>query len=364
MKDDSVLFVGPYPPPVHGQSYAFKMAFDNYPSKKILLSQNLESKGFLLKIVLTFFYILRYHYIFFTKKVSVVYLTCSRSLFGCFKDVVLIKLAHWKGVKLINHIHAANFDKFLNSLPFFIQKIYLDAFKKVPIYICLLPEMKKEFCDFESNSKIESVANFYDPELDSISDVKINDSGNIVISYFSNIVYSKGIFDLIDAFNLLCKKYKNIQLNIAGSFASDPFMDKNEVKELFYQAIKKSPNVKYFGAVYGEAKLNFLSNSQIFVLPSFYTSEAFPISIIEAMRAGNAIVVTDHHYLSNIIGNTHGKVVEIHNLIQLSQAIEYYIQNPDLLRSTQISNMKYAMENFKLRKYCERINLLIDSNTF
>ena len=58
----------------------------------------------------------------------------------------------------------------------------------------------------------------------------------------------------------------------------------------------------YHGPLYGMQKKDFLKALDIFVLPSFYASEAMPISIIEAMRSGCVIIATEHHYLPFLVG--------------------------------------------------------------
>ena len=58
--------------------------------------------------------------------------------------------------------------------------------------------------------KIEVVPNFYDQELD--EEIADKDSSKISLLYLSNIMVSKGIFELIDAFEKLAHVNDNITL--------------------------------------------------------------------------------------------------------------------------------------------------------
>ena len=85
--DKKVLFFGPYPYPIHGQSISFKETYDNFNADKILFDTSMfGDKKFLNSI----YSILRLPYIFLFKKFEVIYFTCSRTIFGAIKDILLL----------------------------------------------------------------------------------------------------------------------------------------------------------------------------------------------------------------------------------------------------------------------------------
>ncbi len=350
-----VLFVGPYPPPMHGQSFAFKMAYDNFLGPKLLISQNLEEVNCLRKLYKAIICLCKYLFVFCVYKIQVVYVAGSRSVLGSFKDVILIQLAKLFGIKVINHIHASHFDIFLDELPIFLKNIYIKSYSKVDVFIALLPQMVAEYTRF-ANSKIEVVENFYDPILDdSIANpIQSVGSDGITISYYSNIIYSKGILDVLDSFLILSEKYSDIKLQIAGNYGSDSYFSSIEIRNKFEQYLN-NPRIKFAGQIIGISKKEFLENSQISILPSFYASEAFPISILEAMRCGNAIIVSNHHYLPKIINSNSGIVVEPKNINSICQAIEYLINNLDELQKMRNFNLNTAKKNYSIENYCKKL---------
>jgi len=216
--------------------------------------------------------------------------------------------------------------------------------------------MKEQFDDFP-NMKVEFIPNFYDKDLE--NKLKEKETNKINLVYLSNIICSKGIFELIDAFERLNKKYDNICLNIAGRYMTDECMSIDQVKQKLNSKVSKNDKINCKGAIFGEEKVKLLQSSDIFVLPSYYKSEAFPISIIEAMVCKNAIVTTNYKYLPNVVNEQNGVLVEPRSVESLTEGIESLIVNEDRLRTTQEHNKKEAKEKYSLDKYIDNLNRIV-----
>ena len=352
-----ILFVGPLSPPIHGQSLAFTRFYESIDNNnKLLINTNITTNKALntvKNLVLIFSKL-------FLHKIDTVYFTCSRSISGSIKDILLITLASFKGIRLVNHLHGSDFYEFLHRSPTWYQHLLINAYGKVDTSIVLLDEMREQFKDFPTMN-IVVVPNFYDEDLD--TELISKDTSYITILYLSNIIKSKGIFELINAFNALTKKYDNIVLNIAGTFMADIYMSKEKVEQQFLQQIKNNPKIKYLGTVQGKDKIELLQRSDLFVLPSYYPSEAFPISIIEAMRSGNAIITTDYKYLPNIVKPKNEVLVEIKSVSSLITGIERLLEDPIRLHTIQEHNIKTAKENYTLAHYLDQLKKIVLENT-
>ena len=82
------LFVGPYPPPIDGHSFAFQTIYDNYTYPKYIINQNFKNQKFKLLSAITILF--SYFKFFLRKDIDVLYLAGSRSVFGSLKDIILI----------------------------------------------------------------------------------------------------------------------------------------------------------------------------------------------------------------------------------------------------------------------------------
>jgi len=352
-----VLLVGPLMPPTHGQSIAFTRFTESIRDEnKIVINTNYEDKSKLVKVFFTFktLSLILFKTLFF--KYDVVYFTCSRSFLGSIKDVLLINIASMKRIEIVNHLHGSDFYEFLHDSPQWYQPILFHSYKKVNTSIVLLEKMKVQFKDFES-MKLEVIPNFYDTELN----VKLfeKEKNKINIVYLSNIMKSKGIFELIEAFEELSRKYNNIYLNIAGGFLADEYMDSREIKNKFSNKISLNSRINYIGKAFGEEKVKLLQSSDIFILPSYYKSEAFPISIIEAMSCSNAIVTSKYKYLPEVVSKENGVLVEPKSVESLINGIESLLNDKKSLRNIQIHNKLEAKEKYSLDKYLQNLNRIV-----
>jgi len=351
------LLVGPIIEPVHGQSLAFTRFIESIKTdSKIVIDTNLESKSKIGKVLHTFITLT----VIFIKalfyKYDIVYFTCSRSLLGSIKDILLINIVALKKKKIINHLHGSDFYDFLHTCPKWYKKILIHSYNKVAVSIVLLERMKDQFNDFE-NMKVEVVSNFYDKELG--EELVSKEAEIINLVYLSNIMCSKGIFDLINAFKQLVQKHNNIHLTIAGGFIADKYMSIDDVKVNFLSEIKASTCISYLGKVFGEEKTKLLQHSDIFVLPTYYESEAFPISIIEGMACGNAIVTTNYKYLPDVISDSSGILIEPKSVTSLAKGIEILLNDVDRLRVLQTNNQLLAKEKYSIETYINNLKRIV-----
>ena len=134
------------------------------------------------------------------------------------------------------------------------------------------------------------------------------------------------------------------------------YMNENEK---FESNIAQNDRIKYIGKTFGEDKVKLLQNSDTFVLPSYYKSEAFPISIIEAMACKNAIVTTNYKYLPDVINEQNGVLVEPKCVDSLADGIESLIVDKERLKKIQAYNKKEAKDNYSLDRHIERLKNIV-----
>jgi len=349
-----ILFFGPLPPIFTGQSIAFSYALRSIEKESVIIDTQRFSNKFL-----SFIYIqIRVFQVFILYRIDTIYITTSRSYFGFFKEVLILLLAKFFNIRVVNHLHGSDFYDFYNSN--WLLKILLrPLYSHISTSIVLLNEMKEQYKQFPK-MKLEVVSNCYDPIYEN-EVIDYNEKSGIV--YLSNIMYSKGIMDFLDSLNIVLANC-NSDVFIAGKILGDDLKTKKDTKEVFFKKLKRlnkvfNNRVKYLGVVEGSEKMKLLEKTSIFCLPTFYKTEAFPLSIVEAMALGNAIITTNHNYLPFIISEKNGKIVPASNVAELGKSIISLIDNP-ILSSIQKSNVDFARENYSFSKFKENIKRILD----
>lgn len=117
----------------------------------------------------------------------------------------------------------------------------------------------------------------------------------------------------------------------------------------------------YLGAKFGVDKDILLKNADIFVFPTFYHNECFPLVLLEAMQYGLACISTNEAGIPNIIddGKT-GLIVPKKDCIALADSIEKLINDKKFcLQMGQAGRKKYE-EKFTLNVFERNICLILE----
>ncbi|MFW6173850.1 MAG: glycosyltransferase family 4 protein, partial [Elusimicrobiota bacterium] len=138
--------------------------------------------------------------------------------------------------------------------------------------------------------KVKVIGNFYDPSFyDSIKKLefkKKKNSKEMKILYVGRLNKSKGVVDLVKAFNLLEKKEK-VKLYLVGSGPLEKELSKTIEKMGLEEKIIMTGHVPY------DEVIEYYAKSDIFVHPVKYAREAINRTLLEAGLSKNALVCSD-----------------------------------------------------------------------
>lgn len=348
-----ILFICPLPPPVHGSSIvsksikdsavlneAFEMDFVNLSTSRKVEEIGKQSLMLYAKKVLRFIGI----YISTLWKLTIhkydlCYLAITCHGEGFLKDAPFVLLCKLFGRKVVIHQHNKGMAKDVRR----------------PVYRWLLPLVYKNakvillswhlYPDIEKVVKREDVMicpNGIKPTVDPDFQRTSNKIPHIL--FLSNLLIDKGVLVLLDALKILKDKGYSFVCDFVGSETKDidaaRFAKEVEERELNSLAI-------YHGRKYGEEKDAYFKQADIFVFPTYYHNECFPLVILEAMEQGLPVISTNEGGIPDIIDNgNYGYTVEKNNPIDLASAIERLLKEPELRNSMREAGRRRFEEKF------------------
>ena len=337
-----ILLIGSLPPPITGQSISFSY-LTNLTKKNRFRIYNINKTSFKFFNYLDSCLFLPIYILF--NQFDSIYFLGSRSKLGFLRQLPFLTIAILKRIKLINHLHGADFKEFYKKAGA-LKSIIEFVYDNVNTSIVLLEEMKDQFISFPK-MKLEVVPNAVSKEFESLA---INFPKEKRILFLSNIMASKGIIEFMTASKQLLKDDNSIRIDIAGDFISDNYLPKNQIKKKFldlFEGLKYDfpERICYHGTVSGIKKVDLLRSSSIFILPTYYPTEAFPISILEAMASGNAIITTKHNYLEKIISEKQGGTIKIKDSSQIVSLIKKLFSDQQKLQIIQKNNLMQSKKH-------------------
>nr|WP_255572939.1 glycosyltransferase [Hanstruepera marina] len=126
----------------------------------------------------------------------------------------------------------------------------------------------------------------------------------ISVLYLSNMMKDKGYNTVLELANQCYKdQITNIEFNFAGGWGTK----EDEKYFMKYVADNKLDDiVRYNGLVHGNQKIKLFSQATLFVFPSQYKKEVFPLSLLEALSYGLPILTFNTGAISEIINDKIG----------------------------------------------------------
>lgn len=261
--------------------------------------------------------------IIFDKKIKIIHI--HGASYGSFirKFICFLIAKYFFKKKIIYHIHGAEFHLFYSTSNFIIKKSISAFINKSDCIICLSSSWMSFFKTNFNPRKIEIAPNIID--FPSFSSIKKNDN-RLTFLFLGLIGNRKGIFDLIKVIAINKHIYADkIKLIIGGN---------GEVKKLLnlIKELQLEECVEFVGWISKDEKVAWLQNANIYILPSY--NEGLPISILEAMSYGQAIISTNVGGISEIvIPEKNGILIEPGNLFEIAAAIDFFIEHPEKIEA-------------------------------
>ena len=356
------------PPPVHGAAMVGQYIHDSKLINgefecyyiNLTTAKNLQDIGKMgMRKLMDFFNLLKNirHEVKVVKP-QLVYVTPNACGGAFYKDFVVGQMLKHLGCKVVVHYHnkgvATHQDRWLDNI---LYKRFFKGIKVILLSECLYVDVKK----YVDRKNVFICANGIPctSDLDSHS-IPSSTPQTLIphILFLSNLLVSKGVVVLLDALRILKDKGCSFVCDLVGgeTVEMDTVMFESEVAKRGLEGI-----AIYHGRKYGKDK--FSRSADMFVFPTFYHNECFPLVLLEAMEHGLPCISTTEGGIPGIVddGKT-GYLVPKHDAVALADKIEMFIRDIDLRHKMGLAGREKFEREFTLDIFEKRMVEILSNN--
>ena len=349
--DIKLIFVGPFPPPVHGQSLAtaeFARIAKNYG----ILVRACDTSGGNNKGLRAIAHRIVSHLQAFMKL-----LVCSKgpayisvnANAGAWATIFLICAARTRHRAIYLHHHTYGHIKSSSVIIQLMQILSAKTTTHIVLGDAMMVDLQKII---GAAARVAVVNN--SGLIDSAPyDIEKTTKNSIILGHLSNLVADKGIQQVIDVAISALQSGLNIHLVVAG-----PINDGVAEAAIAEASSVLGERFTYLGAISGTEKRRFFEDVDIFVFPSRYRNEASPLVLFEAMAAGIPCIATDLGCIRDAIGDEGGVVVGRSS--DFKQEALAFIQNVDGCLSAHRALARRRFE-YLLEQHQQEIDQILQS---
>lgn len=244
---------------------------------------------------------------------DVIHITTSGQ-FGILRDIMLLKIAKRKNIPTVYHIRFGRIPEIAES-----NTKEWNMIKKAILLSSVTIAIDQLTCNI-INKHLPDINCVYIPNPVDLSSLPILSEYNLennYIMYLGWVIQTKGIEELLTAWENILKKYPDNTLMIVGPY-NEEYMKK--LRNNF-----SLQNVIFTGEKKHDKAMLLLKDADIFVLPSH--SEGFPNVIIEAMALKKAIIATSVGAIPEMLVNDCGIVISPKSSKDIETAIISLIED-------------------------------------
>lgn len=285
---------------------------------------------------------------------DLVYVTPNACGGAFYKDFIVVQMLKRMGCRIVVHYHnkgvATRQERMLDNC---LYKLFFKELKVVLLAEALYNDVKK----YVSRDNVYICPNGI-PETLPLGTKTERENDVPHILFLSNLIVSKGVLVLLDALKELRQRGRKFQCCLVGGETLE--LDGDGLNT-YLTGSGLSDCVKYEGRKYGDEKAEYFENADIFVFPTFYHNECFPLVCLEAMEWKLPVVSTDEGGIPDVVRDgENGFIIQCQrngninygpSSTDLADALERLIENPELCHRMGENGYKKFKKEFTLQAF-------------
>ena len=307
---ETVLIVGPTPPPAHGISVLTELLLRSSLTQSFEVvhldtadRRTLDNVGRFEfhNVMLALYHGARFHWLLLRKRPALVYMPVSESRLGFLRDSLFLLPSRLWGIPLVLHLHGGYLDTLYAKRSAVFQWLMRFSFSQAARAIVLSEGFRVKFAGLVEADRVRVVYNGIPPTLyDACKKIDRSARGSMprTVLFLGGLIESKGFFDLLRAIPLVLQETTDVRFVFVGDKS---FPEARRAMDWVHEQ-SLDPYVSFLGTRSGNDKIRIFQESDIFAFPTWYPLEGQPVAIIEAMAAGLPVLTTRHATIPDMLG--------------------------------------------------------------
>ena len=366
-RPETVLMVGPTPPPAHGISVLTEILLQSRLRESFELvhldtadRRTLDNVG---RFELHNVFLALYHGAVFQwdllwKRPALVYLPVSESPLGFVRDTLFLLPSRLLGFPLVLHLHGGYLDTLYGQGGTVFRWLMRFCFSHAARAIVLGERFRGKFAGLVDDDRVRVVYNgilptIYEACKDTHSSAR--GSGPRTVLFLAGLIESKGFFDLLRSVPYVLEQTTDVQFLFVGD---------NSFPEAVRAMAWAKENgidsyVRFMGPRSGAEKTRIFQESDIFAFPTWYPLEGQPVVVIEAMAAGLPVVTTRHATIPDILGEDGALYVNQHDPADIAEKLLQLLGDESLRKSMGQKNQNRFLQCHTADKFSENVERVL-----
>ena len=295
-----IVFIGHFPPPVHGQAIATARIADLFRGNGLRLATcdigSGQGSGPVVLRRLVRHLVAAWRIL--TSPAPQVYLTVNDHR-GMILTVLLCAVARLLGKGIILHHHSRRYiDRRCGTMALLARVAGTDA-THISQSLALAERLAAQYRPF-----VRRTLGFSNIGIVELPAVSPRPRGRVALGHMSNLSQEKGIGRVIEAFRRVVAMGVDGELVVAGPCSDDYSSHAIDMARREFGA-----RFTYLGPVQGKAKADFFRAIDIFLFPSLYPAETQGIVNLEALSCGKPVIAFRLGCIERDIGQSGGLAV-------------------------------------------------------
>lgn len=280
------------------------------------------------------------------------YYTPSRTTQGLIRDfLIVLSIFNNSQIRIVAHIHGSEFAEFYLGQTRIFKALTRWVYSQHSSTIVLSNGIREDILQFV-DTHVEVIPNNIPVDNKDLNSIKIYSNDCINILWCSNLLHSKGIEVFLDSLSILPDTMKSfISVDIIGKFVGDEYKDANQIetdcKFKLDRLIENGWKVNFRGPMPNKEAIKYFRSADIFALPTFYRTEAMPISVLEAFLYKCRVILSDWKYLSDIFSDYKVAYVNPTDTLSLSDTL---LEEIDHVKTGGSQHIERLNHNFRVVK--------------